>query len=32
VANTVQGVFFVIICAAAYFWGKKHRQEGKFRS
>lgn len=30
VANTVQGVFFVIIAASAYFWGEKHRKEGKF--
>ena len=32
VANTVQGMFFVAICAGAYFWGEKHRKEGKFRS
>jgi hypothetical protein len=32
VANTVQGVFFVVICAGAYFWGEKHRKEGKFKS
>lgn len=32
VANTVQGVFFVIICAGAYFWGERHRKEGKFKS
>ncbi len=32
VANSVQGIFFVIICAAAYFWGEKHRKEGKFKS
>jgi RsiW-degrading membrane proteinase PrsW (M82 family) len=32
VANTVQGIFFVIIAAAAYFWGEKHRKEGKFKS
>jgi hypothetical protein len=32
VANTVQGVFFVAIAAGAYFWGEKHRREGKFKS
>jgi hypothetical protein len=32
VANTVQGIFFVAICAAAYFWGERHRKEGKFKS
>jgi hypothetical protein len=32
VANTVQGVFFVIIAAGAYFWGEKHRKEGRFKS
>lgn len=32
VANTVQGTFFVIICAAAYFWGERHKREGKFKS
>jgi hypothetical protein len=32
VANTVQGIFFVIIAAAAYFWGERHRKEGKFKS
>jgi hypothetical protein len=32
VANTAQGLFFVIICAGAYFWGEKHRKEGKFKS
>ena len=32
VANTVQGIFFVVICAAVYFWGEKHRKEGKFKS
>ena len=32
VANTVQGIFFVAICAGAYFWGEKHRKEGKFKS
>ena len=32
VANTVQGIFFVAICAGAYFWGERHRKEGKFRS
>lgn len=30
VANTVQGIFFVIITAAAYFWGERHRKAGKF--
>jgi hypothetical protein len=32
VANTVQGIFFVLIAAGAYFWGEKHRKEGKFKS
>jgi hypothetical protein len=32
VANTVQGTFFIAICAGAYFWGEKHRKEGKFKS
>lgn len=32
VANTVQGVFFVLIVAGAYFWGERHRKEGKFKS
>ena len=32
VANTVQGMFFIAICAGAYFWGEKHRKEGKFKS
>jgi hypothetical protein len=32
VANTVQGMFFVAIAAGAYFWGEKHRKEGKFKS
>jgi hypothetical protein len=32
VANTAQGIFFVIICAGAYFWGERHRKEGKFKS
>ena len=32
VANSVQGMFFVAIAAGAYFWGEKHRKEGKFKS
>ena len=32
VANTVQGMFFVAICAATYFWGERHKKEGKFKS
>ena len=32
VANTAQGIFFVAICAGVYFWGEKHRKEGKFKS
>jgi hypothetical protein len=32
VANTAQGMFFIIIAAGAYFWGERHRKEGKFRS
>lgn len=30
VANSVQGMFFVMLAAGAYFWGEKHRREGKF--
>ncbi len=30
VANTVQGIFAVIIIAAVYFWGERHRREGRF--
>jgi hypothetical protein len=32
VANSVQGIFFVALAAGAYFWGEKHRKEGKFKS
>jgi hypothetical protein len=32
IANSAQGIFFVVICAAAYFWGERHRKEGKFKS
>ena len=32
VANSVQGIFFVAICAGAYFWGERHRKEGRFKS
>jgi hypothetical protein len=32
VANSVQGLFFVLIAAGAYFWGERHRKEGKFKS
>jgi hypothetical protein len=32
VANTVQGTFFVIMVALAYFWGERHRKSGRFRS
>jgi hypothetical protein len=32
VANTVQGMFFVAICAATYFWGERHKKEGKFNA
>jgi hypothetical protein len=32
VANSVQGIFFVIICALAYIWGERHRKAGKFKS
>lgn len=31
VANTVQGIFFVMIFAAAYFWGERQRKAGRFR-
>ncbi len=32
VANTAQGVFFILIAAGAYFWGERHRKAGKFKS
>ena len=32
VANTVQGIFFVLIAAGVYFWGEKHKKEGRFKS
>ncbi len=32
VANSVQGMFFVAICVATYFWGERHKKEGKFKS
>ncbi len=32
VANSVQGIFFVLICAGVYFWGEKHKKEGRFKS
>lgn len=32
VANSAQGLFFVLLCAAAYFWGERHRKNGKFKS
>ena len=32
IANTAQGMFVLIIAASAYFWGEKHRREGKFKS
>lgn len=32
VANSVQGMFFVAICVATYFWGERHKREGKFKS
>ena len=32
VANTVQGAFFVILMVAAYYWGKKQREAGRFKS
>ena len=32
VANTAQGLFFVLIAAGAYFWGERHRKDGKFKS
>jgi hypothetical protein len=30
VANTAQAVLFIIICAATYFWGERHRKAGRF--
>lgn len=32
VTNTVQGILFVILVAAVYFWGERHRREGRFGS
>ncbi len=32
VANTVQGIFFVIIVALVYFWGERQRKAGRFKS
>ena len=32
VANSVQGMLFVALCAGAYFWGERHRKAGKFKS
>jgi hypothetical protein len=32
VANGAQALFFVVILAGAYFWGERHRKEGKFKS
>lgn len=32
VANTVQGIFFVGICAVIYIWGESRRKAGKFKS
>lgn len=32
VANTVQITFFVILVAAVYFWGERHKREGRFGS
>ena len=30
VANTVQGTFFIALAAGAYFWGERHRKQGRF--
>lgn len=32
VANTVQGIFAVVIFALVYVWGERHRKEGRFKS
>jgi len=32
VVNTVQGIFFVIMCALTYLWGERQRKAGKFKS
>jgi len=32
IANTAQGMAVFVIAAAAYFWGEKHRKEGRFKS
>lgn len=32
VANTIQVAFFVILVAAVYFWGERHKREGRFGS
>jgi hypothetical protein len=32
IANTVQGIFFVIIVALIYIWGERQRKAGRFKS
>jgi hypothetical protein len=32
IANTVQGIFFVIIVALIYVWGERQRKAGRFKS
>lgn len=32
VVNSVQGLFFVMLCVAAYLWGEKQRKAGKFKA
>lgn len=32
VVNSVQGLFFVILCVGAYLWGEKQRKAGKFKA
>lgn len=32
VTNSVQGILFVIFVAAVYFWGERHKREGRFGS
>ncbi|HVE92219.1 MAG TPA: hypothetical protein VNE62_07965 [Actinomycetota bacterium] len=32
VVNTVQGIFFFVMCALTYVWGQRQRRAGRFKS
>lgn len=32
IANTVQGILFVVLVVAGYIWGEQHRKAGRFKS